>query len=618
MTIQTGINGAGILRDFLKSKSATTIFAITGAGNLAIIDALSQDPDFNIVYSHHEQAAVMEAQGYSRITRNPGVALVTTGGGTSNAVTGILSAHLDSIPVFILTGNESSFQCQSMHDMRAYGVQGFDSVSTIKPISKWSQRVDSLGSLKPQLEEAWKSMISGRPGPAHLDFPMDLQRKPWDGLPAVAAIEQVDVDRIDRQTDFDALEKAIKNAVRPLLLIGNGVRIAAADAELETLIEALPVPVVTSWSAIDLLPESHPRNLGRVGIYGDRHANIALQQADLIVSIGSRLAIPQVGYDVKDFGRNAEKWVIDIDQRELDKFKHLGWNLICADAMEAIKSLNQALANDPTPVDRFATWVEKCLGLKSELPRGKQVGLPVAKGADFVHSFEAIGVLNRELDDNAVIVTDVGAALLHGHYGLEIRKSQRLFSSQGLGEMGFGLPAAIGAYFGDPSRQLICLDTDGAMMFNLQEMQVAKHHQIPIKLFVFNNDGYSMIKISQENLFGGRKYGSTPESGISIPNFEHVANLFGFGYTRIDNIEKMSSEVKPALQSSNPELIEIIMEPGQRYLPRLSTSKLDDGTLVSPPLEDLEPLLDLDYLESLLGTKAHPNSYKARMKQRHE
>jgi acetolactate synthase-1/2/3 large subunit len=560
----------------------------------------------------------MEAQGYSRITGKPGVALVTTGGGTSNAVTGILSAHLDSIPVLLLNGNESSFQCQSMHDMRAYGVQGFDSVATIRPISKWSQRVENLGSLNLQLDTAWDAMSSGRPGPAHLDFPMDLQRKPWDGLIADGSLETDYAEVAATAADFEALSRAFKDADRPILIIGNGVRIAGAEADLKTLIEALGVPVVTSWSAIDLLPENHPRNLGRIGIYGDRHANIALQQADLVVSIGSRLAIPQVGYDVKDFGRNAAKWVIDIDQRELDKFKHLNWNLICADARFAIQSLSQSTHHGPNNDSRFGAWATKCMALKAELPRGEQVGMPVSDSANFVHSFEAVEVLNKELDDNAIIVTDVGAALLHGHYGLEIKGSQRLFSSQGLGEMGFGLPAAIGAYFGDPSKQLICLDTDGAMMFNLQEMQVASHHDIPIKLFVFNNDGYSMIKISQENLFGGRKYGSTPESGISIPNFEQVANLFGFGYTRVANIETMSSLLKPVLRSSRPELIEIVMEPGQRYLPRLSTSKLDDGTLVSPPLEDLEPLLDLDYLEGLLGAKAHPNSYKARMKQRNE
>lgn len=614
MTITTGLTGAEILRDFLKSKSATTIFAITGAGNLAVIDVLSQDSEFTIIYSHHEQAAVMEAQGFSRVTGLPGIALVTTGGGTSNAFTGILSAHLDSIPVLILTGNESSFQCETMHDMRAYGVQGFDSVASIRPISKWSNRVASLGALESQLESAWLAMTSGRPGPAHLDFPMDLQRRKLDEISSKPTNAHREVALESSPLDLNELAEAIGRAERPLVIVGNGVRIADAVTEFCSLIETLQVPVVTSWSAIDLIAENHPLNLGRVGIYGDRHANIALQKSDLVLSIGSRLAIPQVGYDVNDFGRHAQKWVIDVDQRELEKFQHLDWHLIRADAKAAIEALRREIPVEANTAARFGAWTAECMKLKTELPRGKQVGDTVPVEGAFIHSFSAIEVLNESLSDDAIIVTDVGAALLHGHYGLEIKGTQRLFSSQGLGEMGFGLPAAIGAYFGAPARQLICLDTDGAMMFNLQELQVATHHKIPIKLFVFNNDGYSMIKISQENLFGGRKFGSTPASGVSIPDFEKVASLFDFGFTRIDALESMSSKIRTALNSNRPELIEIMMEPGQRYLPRLSTSKLDDGTLVSPPLEDLEPLLDLDLLETLLGAKAHKNSYRARMK----
>jgi acetolactate synthase-1/2/3 large subunit len=607
------INGAGILRDFLKAKQATTIFAITGAGNLAIIDALEQDSSFKIVYSHHEQAAVMEAQGFSRVTGNPGVALVTTGGGTSNAFTGVLSANLDSIPVFVITGNESSFHCETMHHMRAYGVQGFDSVASFTPITKSSQRIKSVGTALTQLEIGWAEMISGRPGACHVDFPMDLQRKFLSTSELSAGYEPESDSSVPPNTsDISTIVEKLSSAKKPLLIIGNGVRIAGGEKYLQELLSKITLPVVTSWSAIDLLEESNPLNLGRVGIYGDRHANIALQKADFVMSIGSRLAIPQVGYDVKDFGRKAEKWVIDIDQRELEKFAGLGWGLSKLDASFALQQLSdQILVSDESESARQA-WLEVCMDLKAKLPRSEQVGARAIGSGNIVHSYDVISSLNESLATDALIVTDVGAALLHGHYGLEIRGNQRLFSSQGLGEMGFGLPAAIGAHFGDPSRQIICLNTDGAMMFNLQELQVASHHNIPLKLFVFNNDGYSMIKISQDNLFDGRKNGSTPDSGVSIPSFQKIAELFNFAFKRVDSTETMDSDIRDALATPGPSLVEIVMAPEQRYLPRLSTAKLEDGTLVSPPIEDLDPLISIELLEELLGSKAHPSSYRAR------
>jgi acetolactate synthase-1/2/3 large subunit len=250
--------------------------------------------------------------------------------------------------------------------------------------------------------------------------------------------------------------------------------------------------------------------------------------------------------------------------------------------------------------------------IRKELPRVEQVGPRPESSTGFVHSVDVMSYLNEALDSSAIIGTDVGAALLSGHYALEIKEGQSLFTSQGLGEMGFGLPGTIGAYFANPSRQLVCLNTDGAIMFNLQELQLISQEEIPMKLFIFNNDGYSMIKISQENLFNGRYQGSTPSSGVSFPSFEKLANLFGLNYTKVSEYSDLKSGIKSALKSHGPELIEIIMDPNQKYLPRLGTSKLPDGTLVSPPIEDLEPKIEIEVLERLLGYKAHRNSYTSR------
>lgn len=601
------VTGADLLIKSLNKIGIEKIFCITGAGNLAIVDAIIRDGHISVIYSHHEQAAVMEAQGYSRITNKLGVALVTTGGGTSNVVTGMLSAYLDSIPVLLISGNESSFHCSNTYRLRAYGVQGFDSCAVLAPVTKSSKRITNTEEVPRLLHESVTTAMQDRKGPTHIDFPMDLQRKKV----VIEAIEPIlKIDSESENLNLEAVKlliAAIFNSKKPLLYFGNGIRNSNTIDKAKSLIKKTGIPYISSWSAIDIFPESDVLNVGRVGIYGDRHANILLQKSDLIIAIGTRLAIPQTGYDKSDFGRKAEKWVVDIDTTECSKFDGLGWNIINTDALLLLDNLNSV----QFPNLDFSDWQNNCSRIKKIFPRRNQLGSEPHSPDSQIHSGDVIDFLNKYLDSNAVIGTDVGAALLTGHFMYEQSGNRRFFTSQGLGEMGFGLPGSIGAYFADPSRQSICLNTDGALMFNLQELQVVKEHKIPLKLFVFNNFGYSMIRISQDNLFDGRLAGSTAESGVSFPNFSKIANTFGFNHTLISNKEHLKSIVMP-LESSQAELIEIIMDPEQKYFPRLATNKLADGSFISPPLEDLDPKIELSLLEEMLGYKAHPNSYKAR------
>jgi acetolactate synthase-1/2/3 large subunit len=332
-----------------------------------------------------------------------------------------------------------------------------------------------------------------------------------------------------------------------------------------------------------------------------------LQKADLVVAIGTRLAIPQIGYDKKDFGRKASKWVIEIDPTECSKFEGLGWNVINSNGADVMS----ALIETSVKTQDLTAWQTECTRIKKALPRKDQLGPAPSDPKTQIHSGDIIEFLNLNLATDAIVGTDVGAALLTGHYMYEQSGTRRFFTSQGLGEMGFGLPGAIGAHFAGKSRQIVCLNTDGALMFNLQELQLVKEHQIPLKLFIFNNFGYSMIRISQENLFEKRLSGSTTESGISFPDFLQVAKTFGFNHTLIRNREDLS-KINGPLTSNQSEMIEIVMDPEQKYFPRLATNKLSDGSLVSPPLEDLDPKIELSMLEDLLGYKAHENSYKAR------
>ena len=609
-------NGADQLVDCLLARGVEVIFCISGAGNLAVIDAIVREGSIRLIYSHHEQAAVMEAQGYSRISGKPGVALVTTGGGAANTLTGILSAYLDSIPVIIISGNESSFHCENTSNLRAYGVQGFNSVEVMKSVTKVAVRVENILNIKDALGRVWAEAISDRKGPSFLDFPMDLQRKLMnsDHLNTATQLQDKEPNRVIPEipmSDIENLRLEVSLSERPLLYIGNGCRGIDEISKLQKLISTQEIPFCLSWTAADLFPSDHNLNMGRIGIYGDRAANILLQKADLVICLGTRLAIPQIGYDKADFGRNATKWVVEIDPTECEKFRGTDWKVLNAPVLDFLLITKIEEVVTSKPLERYA-WLEEINQIWAKLPRIKQVGPLFDDEDNVVHSAQVIDFLNGVLDNNSVVVTDVGAGLLSGHYVFSPQGTQRLFTSQGLGEMGFGLPGAIGAYFAAPHRQLICLNTDGGIMFNLQELQVVKEHRIPLKLFIFNNDGYGMIKISQQNLFEGRMSGSGIDSGVSFPNFMLIAETFGLKYVRIEKESDFNQKLQPELQTSDGVLIEIMMSPEQKYLPRLSTSKLQDGTLVSPPLEDLDPLLSLKELEILLGYQAHENSYRAR------
>jgi acetolactate synthase-1/2/3 large subunit len=604
-TEETFFTGADVLVRGLLDAGVRTIFAITGAGNLAIIDAIMREGSIKLIYAHHEQAAVMEAQGYARVTGHLGVALVTTGGGSSNVTTGILSAYLDSVPILLISGNESSFHCDNPFNLRGYGVQGYNSTETLKPITKSAIRISTVSEVFSVVEESIGRALSNRMGPAHIDFPMDLQRTVAGPQ---AKLEFIALDaEILLPEDISSLIADLKNAQLPLLYFGNGVREPNSLLVARAIIDQLKIPYLVSWSAIDLFPESDALNVGRVGIYGDRHANILLQKSDLVLAIGTRLAIPQLGYDKNDFGRKAKKWVVEIDPTECAKFTGLGWNIINNDSEKFMRLL---LDNIGDILD-LEPWRKNCLDMKKAFPRIQQLGPPPKNQAEQIHSGEVLDFLNSTLDASAIIVTDVGAALLNGHFLYQQSGTRRFFTSQGLGEMGFGLPAAIGAHFADPGSQIVCLNTDGAIMFNLQELQLIAEYKIPMKLFIFNNSGYSMIRISQENLFDHRLAGSSLESGISFPSFKAVAETFGLKHLLINNSRQLSS-IQGALQSTEAALIEVIMDPEQKYFPRLATNKLPNGSLVSPPLEDLDPKIDIKLLEEMLGYRPHENSFRAR------
>ena len=606
-------SGADRMAEGLAKRGVSTVFCITGAGNLALVDAIERRGEVDIIYCHHEQAVVMAAQGYARVSGEVGVALVTTGGGAANAFTGILSANMDSVPILVLSGNESSYHCANMAQFRAYGVQGFDSVSALRPVTKIASRIMSDEDILSLLERSWTAASTGRMGVSFLDFPMDIQRMAVDRLPAHTNSQDHQEAGIPTRPDLASVATcaaSLARARRPMLYLGNGIRDGQTLTVLRHIIDRRQLPFFLSWSAIDLIEDDHPLNMGRVGIYGDRAANLLLQKCDFLLCIGTRLAIPQTGYDREDFARKAERWVVDLDVTELSKFSQPGWQTIASSA----ESFSRELTSTVEELDLPATgsWVAECNRVWRELPREGQVGPKPNPDDGYLHSSDAIEVLNTQLPSSAVVVTDVGAGLLSGHYSIRIKPGQRMFTSQGLGEMGFGLPGAIGAYFADKSRPVFCLNTDGALMFNLQELATVQSHRIPLKLFVFNNSGYGMIRISQDNLFDSRYAGISPATGVGFPDFGEVAGAFGMDHFRITTPDQLSQALLEDEKSSDATMFEVIMSPEQQYLPRLATRRLPDGSLSSPPLEDLDPPLQVSEIEGFLGYPASKATYAGR------
>ena len=615
--VKTELTGADSIAVALEELGVEIVFAITGAGNLAICDAIARRGSTRLIFVHHEQAALMAAQGLTRTTGKLGVALVTTGGGSTNALTGIVGANMDSIPLILITGNESSVHTNTDNELRIWGVQGFDSKQVFGPVSKASHRVRSADSIYDTVINAALVAQQPRAGVVTVDVPMDLQRKPLTSGRSLSKTSARHAS-LNSFTNFDVALKdglntakqALKNAKRPVLLLGAGLKGSLSRLEIRRIISELGIPTLLSWSAIDLLDSTHEMNFGRSGIYGDRFSNMIVQNSDLVISIGSRLAIPQLSYDANDFARQAEIIVVDIDLKELEKFVGERWIPVQADASHFLTGLSNLV---DLKVD-FKDWLDKCREIKSLFPRRGQTenAPPLGSQDKFVNSYDVVYEISDQAGDNDIFVTDMGTGLLSGFYGLDINGNQQLATSLGLGEMGYGLPAAIGSQFANPGSTVICLNADGGMMMNLQELQTVAHHQLPIKLVIFNNDGYLMIKNSQKNLFEGRYVGSNADSGISCPDFEKLSNVFGFDYVKIDGHSDLKNQVSIFLSNPGAVILEVFMDPEQLFIPRVGTLKAEGGALMSPPLEDMIPLIDEADLRRVMDDKIHPQSIAVR------
>lgn len=599
-----------LIAEFFEQKGVQHAFGIIGSANAHMFDSIFFKSKIELICPHHEQACVMAAQTYWKIRGQPTFALVTAGAGSANAITGVLSAWADSVPCVVISGQENTRFIPPDHDRRMYGIQGYDSPFAVSKMTKYAVRVMEPQNTIFELEKAWHLATTGRFGPCWVDFPLSVQTAVVEETtlphytPEPTRPEASPLQGEALQREVTAALARLRNAKRPLLWLGIGIRMAGAQPEVTKFVETLGVPVLLSWSAIDMMSADNPLVMGSAGVYGQRAANLILQSCDCLVAIGTRLAIPQVGYDITELARAAEDiTVVDIDPTELKKYPQRFNHPVLADAADFVREATPQAAAKPTAAAR--EWLGWCRGIRAKFP---WIGPEHDDKDGFINSYRFMDRLSAALKPDQVIVTDVGTALLSGHQTLRITPPQRLLTSQGLGEMGFALPGAIGASFALDRGEVLCLNCDGSMMLNLQELQTIAHHRLPIKLMIFNNDGYLMIKHTQKAVLKGRYAGVDTRSGVSCPNFSKLATAFGMPSFQIRTWEDFEREIPRFQSCTGPAICEVFMSPEQFFHPKLGVAVQPDGTLISPPLEDLSPFLPRPVLQENLQVPLHPKS----------
>ncbi len=594
-----------LIAEALERLEIKHVFGIIGAGNVHLFEAIARRGYSEIVCVHHEQAACMAMQTYYRTCGKMAASLLTTGAGSTNGVTGVVSAWADSIPGIIIAGNENSKFTKVENTHRMWGVQGYDTVDMVRKVTKYAQRVTVPEQAVHEIQKAFHIALDQRPGPCWIEVPMDIQSSRIDPATsaqfAMPAPEHAVTAQVSDQ--IDSVIAALLTAQRPLLWLGNGIRLAGAQQQIAPLLDLLGVPALVSWAGIDMIDSGHPLVFGRAGVYGQRAANFILQNCDYLLTIGTRLAIPQVGYDLSELAREARIDVVDIDAQEVVKHAARSSEMIVADAGVFMTALIERLQH--MVVERKSGWLAQCNDYQEQFP---WVGPEHDDKEGYMNSYRFMQRLNGFFKQDQIVVTDMGTALLCAHQVLHIGEEQRLMTSTGLGEMGYGLPAAIGVSFALDRGEVMCLNCDGGMMLNLQELQTIAHHNLPVKLFIFNNDGYLMIKHTQNALFKTGYVGTDKASGVSCPDFAKIAAAFDMPAFQIRHWEDCDAVLEQVQAATGPVICEVFMHPEQLFSPKLSLIVREDGTLVSPPLEDLSPLVSRDVLERAMLIGMHEKS----------
>jgi acetolactate synthase-1/2/3 large subunit len=581
---------------FVAAQGVKHVFLVTGGGAMHLNAALAQCPALEPVCNSHEQASAMAAESYAKATNNLGVALVTTGPGGTNAITGVAGAWLDSTPMLVISGQVKRPDRMVAEDgtprgMRQLGVQEIDIVPIVRSITKYAVTVMEPSSIRYHLEKAVYLARHGRPGPVWIDIPLDVQAAPIDesDLPAFDARE------IPPAFDASALPEKVRETIealnrseRPLIFVGNGVRLARADGDFRKLFALLGIPVEATWCAADIISSEDPLFVGRPGSLASRGANFALQNCDFLLSVGARLDFAITGYAPDKFARAAHKVMVDIDPAEIGKLAPYIQTPVCADAGAFLREMLHQ-AGSIQAKDR-ASWNERCANWKTKYP----VVLPEHRKPEGLVSIfrlaEAIG--QETTPEDLMISGSSGSGIEIFLFACPTRTGQRIYHTAGLGSMGNALPGSIGLCLAGGRRRTVCVDGDGGFQFNIQELETVARLKLPIKFFVLNNDGYASIRASQINFFGSPQLGCDSRTGLTVPDICKVAAAYGLSTARITSPANLCEDVRRVLETPGPVVCDVQVIPDEIRGPRLSSMQRADGSMVSKPLEDLWPFLD--------------------------
>ena len=586
----------------LVQEGISDVFMITGGGAMHLDDGLGHEPGLHCYFNHHEQACAIAAEAYARLDNRMAAVCVTTGPGGTNAITGVVGAWLDSIPMFVVSGqvryDTTARYAQRFTDglpLRAVGDQEFDITKAVGCMCKYAAMLEDPADIRYMLEKAWHLAVTGRPGPVWVDIPVNFQGSyiETDGLRGYdPAEDEGELPPVLNERIVDEVLQKLEGAKRPVIYAGGGIRISGGFQAFRTAVERLGVPVVTYWNSVDLIEDNHPLYCGRGGSMGDRAGNFAVQNADLVLAVGTRLSIRQVGYHWTTWAREAEVIMVDIDRAELKKpTLHVDMP-VWADAKDFLEAVVRKLEEREAPLSPQEWWRQQCRDWKkkypSVLPRHWE------ENGKTANVFAFIRYLSEVLPEESLTAVSNGACCVVGHQNWCIKKGTRFIINNAIASMGYGLPAAIGLCISGNRQDTVCLEGDGSIMMNLQELQTIVANKLPIKVFLINNQGYHSIRLTQSNLFSEHtKVGIGPESGdLSFPEFSRIAEAFGFPYFCAHSNERMMEAVHRTLAQPGYAFCEIFTDTLQVWEPKSATKRLPDGRLVSPPLEDLAPFLD--------------------------
>ena len=603
------MKAAEYIANFLVEKGVTDNFMITGGGAMHLNDALGHHPQIRTIYNHNEQGCAIAAESYARLTGHIASVCVTSGPGGTNAITGVMGGWLDSIPMFVLSGQvkrETTLPSVPDLNLRQLGDQEFDIIHSVANMTKYCAMINDVSDVAYHIEKAWHLANTGRKGPVWLDIPLDIQGAPVDGVemkhfdPKVEGLDEEGLVPHIKEEDVAEVIRRLSEAKTPLIFAGSGIRLSDSQDLLLEAARALRVPVAVAWNSGDLMAYEDPLYAGSPSREGTRGSAFIVQNCDVLLVLGSRMNIRTITYNKHDFAKNAYKIMVDIDEAELNKPTFIPDMKIHGDVREFLQMVS-TVAPD-TGRDRWLKWTY-------DMVRKYPACLPEYHGTDkLLNPYVFVDELFDAMADTDVVTLGNGSACVMTFQGAKIKLGQRMYTNSGCAAMGYGLPAALGAAVarqtgpdpaaGDDSNRVLCIDGDGSLMMNIQELETISYNNLNVKLFVLNNNGYHSIRQTQRNLFGTALIGLDPGSGVGFPDFKLTAQAFGFKYLETDNESTVRSVIDEALNTDGPVFINVIVDPDQNFVPKLSSKVMPDGSIVSPSMDDMFPFLPRDEYES--------------------